>query len=337
MLESGGEELPVRSLVLLDDPGRHAELVRRGTYISPVAGKITLRAFSESWLASRTFGPTTAEATELRLRLRLHIWPVLGGKLLSQVTPSVIQSWVRGLKGSASSKKIMLTLLSPILGAAVDDGLVARNQTHAKSVKAPEPGKRKIEPWPAEQVAAGRAALPGRFQIVCDLGSGLGMRQGEILGLATTDVEWLRKGGAVVHIRRQVRIVGRRMVFAPPKGGKERDISLPESVALALAAHLEEYPARPVTLPWLEPGGQPVTVALVLTSAIGKAVNRNSFNTFQWKPALGKAGTPASRDNGTHALRHHFASVLLHGGVDVRALAEYPGHSDPGFTLRAYT
>lgn len=36
-------------------------------------------------------------------------------------------------------------------------------------------------------------------------------------------------------------------------------------------------------------------------------------------------------------LRHHFASVLLHGGVDVRALSEYLGHADPGFTLRVYT
>jgi integrase len=29
--------------------------------------------------------------------------------------------------------------------------------------------------------------------------------------------------------------------------------------------------------------------------------------------------------------------VLLAGGVDIRALAEYLGHSDPGFTLRTYT
>ncbi len=46
---------------------------------------------------------------------------------------------------------------------------------------------------------------------------------------------------------------------------------------------------------------------------------------------------PASRENGTHALRRHFASVLLHGGVDVRALCEHLGHADPGFSLRIYT
>jgi integrase len=29
--------------------------------------------------------------------------------------------------------------------------------------------------------------------------------------------------------------------------------------------------------------------------------------------------------------------VLLSSGVDIRALASYLGHSDPGFTLRVYT
>ena len=37
-----------------------------------------------------------------------------------------------------------------------------------------------------------------------------------------------------------------------------------------------------------------------------------------------------------HALRHYFASACLHNGVDIRALASYLGHSDPGFTLRTY-
>ena len=38
-----------------------------------------------------------------------------------------------------------------------------------------------------------------------------------------------------------------------------------------------------------------------------------------------------------HALRHHFASVLLDAGESVRALADYLGRADPGFTLRTHT
>lgn len=50
------------------------------------------------------------------------------------------------------------------------------------------------------------------------------MRQGEVFGLAVDDIDFLHR---VVHVRRQVRIVGSRLRFAPPKGGKERDIPLP--------------------------------------------------------------------------------------------------------------
>lgn len=162
------------------------------------------------------------------------------------------------------------------------------------------------------------------------------MRQGEAFGFSPEDVEWLATE-PVVHVRRQVRIVAGRLVFAPPKGGKERDVPLPESVKLRLAAHAAAFPAVAVTLPWKAPGGREETVRLMFTSREHAALNRNYVNTYLWKPALGKAGAPATREDGFHALRHHFASVLLHDGVDIRALAEYLGHADPGFTLRVYT
>ncbi len=38
-----------------------------------------------------------------------------------------------------------------------------------------------------------------------------------------------------------------------------------------------------------------------------------------------------------HGLRHYYASVLLDAGESIRAVADYLGHSDPGFTLRVYT
>lgn len=44
-----------------------------------------------------------------------------------------------------------------------------------------------------------------------------------------------------------------------------------------------------------------------------------------------------SRDKGFHQLRHYYASVLLSEGVDIRALAAFLGHEDPGFTLRVYS
>jgi integrase len=38
-----------------------------------------------------------------------------------------------------------------------------------------------------------------------------------------------------------------------------------------------------------------------------------------------------------HALRHLYASVLLDASESIKALAQYLGHKDPGFTLRVYT
>lgn len=50
-----------------------------------------------------------------------------------------------------------------------------------------------------------------------------------------------------------------------------------------------------------------------------------------------RGGIPVTRANRMHVLRHFFASALLDGGQSIRAVTEYLGHADPGFTLRTYT
>jgi integrase len=65
---------------------------------------------------------------------------------------------------------------------------------------------------------------------------------------------------------------------------------------------------------------------------------RRRFNREYWQPALARAGVAhPTRADGTHALRHYYASALLDGGENIKALSEYLGHADPGFTLRTYT
>ncbi len=151
----------------------------------------------------------------------------------------------------------------------------------------------------------------------------------------------------MVHVVRQVKLIGPRMVFAPPKGGKSRDVPLPGVVSDALARRITRRPPAEVTLPWKTPDGPPVTATLLFYSRERKALNRNYYNMYLWKPALIAAGViperqpggrfKESREHGMHALRHYYASVLLDAGENIRALAEYLGHSDPGFTLRTYT
>ena len=99
-------------------------------------------------------------------------------------------------------------------------------------------------------------------------------------------------------------------------------------MSLRLAAYLQAFAGREVTLPW-QPTGQPATARLVLSTRESSAANRNYVNTFVWKPALRSAGVPAIRENGMHALRHHFASVLLEHGVSIKAVSEDLGTPTP--------
>jgi integrase len=312
----------------------------RGTFVDPKAGKTTLREYAEKvWLPAQTFDVTTREKAESRLRV--HIIPQLGDRQLGAILPSGIQAWSRGLQarvGKGTAQTVFANL-SSILGAAVDDGIITRNPCRAPSVRKPRADLTKVEPWPTATVAAVRAALPERYRAAADFAGGCGLRQGEVFGLGVDehgvdDIDWLR---GVVHVRRQIRIVRGRLVFAPPKGGRARNVPLAAEVAMRAAAHLQGCAAEPVTLPWLEPGGDPVTVRLVFTTPARRALNRNHFNARAWRPALAEVGVPDIRANGMHALRHWYASVQLHGGTDIKALAEYLGHTDAGFTLRTYT
>ncbi|MDQ0909612.1 integrase [Streptomyces canus] len=109
---------------------------------------------------------------------------------------------------------------------------------------------------------------------------------------------------------------------------------------------MKQFPPIEVTLPWKVADGPPVTKRLIFTGPRGGHVWRTSLNEEVWKRALASAGVipdrkpgksyAESRENGMHALRHFYASVLLDAGENIKALAEYLGHSDPGLTLRVY-
>ncbi|WP_345337142.1 site-specific integrase [Planotetraspora kaengkrachanensis] len=206
-------------------------------------------------------------------------------------------------------------------------------------------------PW-TPTVTAGLAAAEtgcwarlGRWQAGwAPIGAGCGLRQGEIFGLPLDEVDfdegWMR-------VAYQVKLINGRLVFAPPKREKERDVPLPARVAEALKTHADLFPPVKVTLPWRTPDGPPLTKLLFFSRNGGGPVRRSDFNVFAWKPALVAAGVipepikgerhQAAREHGMHALRHFYASVLLDAGENIKALSQYLGHSDPGFTLRVYT
>jgi integrase len=310
----------------------------RGTYRDPDSGQTTLRKYViEVWLPAQASDPITVE--RIRASLRTHILPGLGDRRLQELEqhPSLVQAWVSGLLLAPSSAARTFVTLSTIMRWAVRDKLISASP--CIDIKLPKVTRRRIDPWPPETIAAVRAALSFRYRGLVDAGTGLGMRQSELFAMSVKNTDFLRR---VVHVRVQVKIVGGRFWYAPPKGRKERSAPIARQTADALAAHLAAFPAVSVTLPWHEPGtkrhGQPHNLTLLFTTPDGRQLHRYTFNPRIWRPAVQAAGLPDDRVNGCHAMRHAYASTLIARGIDVRTVAEYLGHSDGGsLVLRTYS
>jgi integrase len=228
---------------------------------------------------------------------------------------------------------LLLSNLSTILSAAVEDGLIASNPCAVSSVKPPRVDRRRVVPWSVETVHRIIEGHPDEFRAMPVLGAACGLRQGEIFGVCLDAIDFLRR---VVHVRQQLRLVQNQVVLAPPKGGREREIPLPDVASVAVAEHVQRFGTSTTELPWREPGRETRSFELLFTNRHGGPLTRAYFTYNAWKPALQAAGLERSRENGMHALRHHYASVLLENGVSIRAVSEYLGHHDPGFTLRTY-
>ncbi|PJM99508.1 site-specific integrase [Streptomyces sp. CB01201] len=316
-----------------------------GDYIDPKAGQVTFREYAAKWLGGLTTDLGSQEAVDRRIRL--HAVPHLGKRPMGSFKPEHVRTWLSALQSAvpnATYRRAIYDSVSSLFNAAVDDGVLKKNPCHAQSVKAPDPDPRLIQPWPESRVLAVRAGLPDRYAATVDAAGGCGLRQGEVLGL---DADNIGFGTGWVYVRQQVKRVRGTLVFAPPKRGKLRDVPLSPVVAGAFRDHMRRFPPVEVKLPWKTPDGPLVARQLVFTSGVGRAIWRSYFDDSVWKPALASAGVipprergkryAAAPDDGMHALRHFYASMLLDGGESIKALSIYLGHSDPGFTLRIYT
>ncbi|MEV0626004.1 tyrosine-type recombinase/integrase [Nonomuraea wenchangensis] len=309
----------------------------RDDYIDPKAGQVTLKTYGQQWRDTLTADP----ATLMQIDTRLGKW-VFGRKISGYTmatlakSPSLMQAWIKEMQEGGlqpSTLRGVVTWVSIIFNAAMDDGIVRRNPLLVKSVRKPKIVAKQVVPWTLATLTTVAGELPERFAAMAYLGAGCGHRQGEAFAVAVDDIDFLQR---VVHVRRQVRIIDGELVFSLPKKDKVRTVPLPDEIGLRLATHIQQYPPTLVTLPWRTPSGEPHTAELLFTTSDGRALNRNGFNK-SWRSARDKAGLPATRDNGMHVLRHTAASAWLAQGVDVRTVAEYLGHDDPGFTLRVYS
>jgi len=97
--------------------------LRRGVWIDPRAGRMTLRVYAKEWLDQRN--DLAFRTNELyTYLLESHIMPSLGNATLIGLAPSKIRSWHAVSLGSSSTAAKAYRLLSAILRTAVTDGLL---------------------------------------------------------------------------------------------------------------------------------------------------------------------------------------------------------------------
>jgi integrase/recombinase XerD len=141
---------------------------------------------------------------------------------------------------------------------------------------------------------------------------GAGLRVSELVGLPLSGVD--RRAGVL-------RVTG--------KGGRERIVPIGESAREALERYLAE--ARPA-LRRRASGARPCEA--VFLSRRGTAMTRQNF--FARLRQLARSAGLSSESVSPHVLRHAFATHLLEGGADLRAVQAMLGHADLA-TTQVYT
>ncbi len=175
--------------------------------------------------------------------------------------------------------------------------------------KARRPLPRALTPPQARAVAeeidaeSDSAAIQARDVALFSLLYGCGLRISEAIALDVRSAPL--PGGAAM-----LRVVG--------KGSKERIVPVLPVVRAAVAAWLRHHPA-------------PAPEAPLFTGARGARLNpgvaQRTMRAFRHHNGLPEHATP-------HALRHSFATHLLAGGADLRAIQDLLGHASLSTTQR---
>ena len=149
--------------------------------------------------------------------------------------------------------------------------------------------------------------LAWRDRALLELAYGAGLRVSELCGLGTTDL---------LLTENLVRVFG--------KGGKERLVPIGRTVIGAVSVYLHQL------RPTLDRGK---TRGRLLLNGRGQPLSR----VGAWGIVKRAAARAGIRKRVTpHTLRHSFATHLLEGGADLRAVQEMLGHADLS-TTQIYT
>jgi integrase/recombinase XerD len=221
---------------------------------------------------------------------------------------------------AVSSQRRHLASLRGLARELVDEKIIERDP--APSVKLrPHPRKlpRTLSPADIENLIAAidaRDARGLRDRAMLEMAYGCGLRVSELVGLQMHQVNLA--AGAVV-------VLG--------KGSKERMVPMGGAAIRALKAYLDRRDEIPHNEGKRDKKKVPRRVSAVFITRLGRAMTRQGFFKAL---KVWAAGDPRLAWISPHTLRHCFATHLLEGGADLRAVQEMLGHSDIS-TTQIYT
>ncbi|MHB1534023.1 MAG: tyrosine-type recombinase/integrase [Acidimicrobiales bacterium] len=289
----------------------------QGSWVDPRAGRLTLGAYAERWLAQRVgLRPRTQELYDYLLRH--HVLPTFAGTELKAITVARVRAWHAELNCKPSIGPSTVTkayrLLRTILATAVEDEILTRNPCLLKGAGVERPAERPVAS--VAEVAALADAVEGRYKAMVLLATWGGLRFGELVGLTRGDLDLAKR---TVRVVRQVQelIDGRQVVGPPKSDAGRRSVALPPHVVPELKRHLAE---------WVD--AEPSS--LVFASPEGGVLRRSNFNRRVWQPACAAVGL---RDFRFHDLRHTGNTLAASTGASTKELMSRMGHASPRAAL----
>ena len=291
--------------------------------VEPTGQRLTIERYLGDWLeASRT---SIRYSTWRRYEqiVRCQLVPHLGHHQLSRLTPGHVEAMMRAVRAEGHSIRTVLhcrAVLRSALSRAARHGLILRNA--AALADPPHAPQREVKALDPDDVRTLLTAIQDDpFGPLYVLAIASGLRQGELLGLKWSDIDF--DGGTVAVRRALQRVEGKLITVEPKTARSRRDVSLPAVAVEALRDHRRRQLA----------GSVQSAVGYVFTDEAGRPLHGPAVTRrFQTRlDAAGLARVPF------HALRHTAASLLLAKGVHPRVVMEMLGHSTIALTMNTYS
>jgi len=229
-----------------------------------------------------------------------------GDRAVAGITRGDVQDWLvqghaRGRAPSTLARR--LSALSSFFDYCVREGWCAANP--CLGLRPPKQPKRLPRALPPEQASAllapAERASEARDLALLAVLYGCGLRVSEAVGLDLDDLDLQA---------RELRVLG--------KGRKERVVPIPERAAELLSAYLEARRGA---------AGEP---ALFVNRRGGRLSARSVQRMLKARAVCNGADLSVT----PHRLRHSYATHLLAGGADLRAIQELLGHASLATTER---